>query len=110
MSPSADDVPPDDLEAPEETEPPYESEVPDEPAGDWAAAPAEGAVASARPPAAAPQRPAAERQAPERSAPAAGSRTPTFQAPQRYGEAVVREILGATFLEEQPAPPSPGMR
>jgi DNA polymerase-3 subunit gamma/tau len=44
------------------------------------------------------------------SAPAAGSRTPTFQQPQRYGEAVVREILGATFIEEQPAPPTPGMR
>jgi DNA polymerase-3 subunit gamma/tau len=45
------------------------------------------------------------------SAPAAaGSRTPTFQQPQRYGEAVVREILGATFIEEQPAPPNPGMR
>ncbi|MEY9951290.1 DNA polymerase III subunit gamma and tau [Leifsonia sp. EB34] len=52
-----------------------------------------------------PQRPAAER-----SAPASGARTPTFQAPQRYGEAVVREILGARFLEEQPAPPTNGMR
>jgi DNA polymerase-3 subunit gamma/tau len=131
--PSADDVPPDDLEAPEETEPPYESAVPEEPAGDWEAAPAARAVASAQPSAprvvASAQLPApAGRQAPptagaqgsvegpapdrptERSAPAAGSRTPTFQAPQRYGEAVVREILGATFLEEQPAPPSPGVR
>ena len=27
-----------------------------------------------------------------------------FEKPQRYGEAVVREILGATFIEEQPAP------
>ena len=131
MSPApAVDVPPDDLEAPEETEPPYEAEVPEEPEGDWAAAPAVGAVATAQAPAPArapasgrrpapdrpasdrpaPDRPAPDSQAPERSAPAAGSRTPTFQAPQRYGEAVVREILGATFLEEQPAPPSPGMR
>ena len=106
------DAPPDDLEPPEETEPPYESVVPEEPEGDWAATPEAGAVPAAQSPA--PARPAAERpaarQAPERSAPAAGSRTPTFQAPQRYGEAVVREILGATFLEEQPAPPSPGMR
>ena len=27
---------------------------------------------------------------------------------QRYGEAVVREVLGATFLEEIEAPPRPG--
>jgi DNA polymerase-3 subunit gamma/tau len=26
-----------------------------------------------------------------------------FQEPQRYGESVVRELLGATFIEEQPA-------
>jgi DNA polymerase-3 subunit gamma/tau len=37
---------------------------------------------------------------------AAESRVPSsvaFQEPQRYGEAVVRELLGATFIEEQPA-------
>jgi DNA polymerase III subunit gamma/tau len=28
----------------------------------------------------------------------------SFAKPQRYGEAVVREILGARFIEEQPAP------
>jgi len=116
-----DDLPPDDLEPPEEIEPPYEAAVPEEPAGDWSAAPAEPAAESARPASAAapersapqgqaPQRPAADRPAPERSAPASGARTPTFQAPQRYGEAVVREILGARFLEEQPAPPMNGMR
>lgn len=38
------------------------------------------------------------------------SHTPTFQQPQRYGEAVVREVLGATFLEEQPAPPTGNTR
>jgi DNA polymerase-3 subunit gamma/tau len=114
-----DDLPPDDLEPPEEIEPPYESAVPEEPAGDWAAAPPEPDVevapertapqqrAAGRP---APARQAPERPAPERSAPASGARTPTFQAPQRYGEAVVREILGARFLEEQPAPPTMGMR
>ncbi|MFE4948711.1 DNA polymerase III subunit gamma and tau [Leifsonia sp. NPDC056665] len=135
-APATDEVPPDDLEAPEEIEPPYESEVPEEPEGDWAAAPsaAETAVTSTAtqrdavrpaperqaaerpaPGQSAPQRPAtdrpaATRPAPERSAPASGARTPTFQAPQRYGEAVVREILGARFLEEQPAPPMNGMR
>ncbi|NYJ25197.1 DNA polymerase III subunit gamma and tau [Leifsonia shinshuensis] len=124
-----DDLPPDDLEPPEETEPPYEAAVPDEPEGDWSAAPSEPVVEAPRqrpapqtraPERSAPQRPAPERQssdrqnperpASERSAPASGARTPTFQAPQRYGEAVVREILGARFLEEQPAPPTNGMR
>ena len=124
-----DDLPPDDLEPPEEIEPPYESAVPEEPAGDWAAAPPEPDVevapertapqqrAAERPAPArqaperqAPERQSPERQSPERSAPASGARTPTFQAPQRYGEAVVREILGARFLEEQPAPPTMGMR
>jgi len=35
---------------------------------------------------------------------AASARSVAFQEPQRYGEAVVREILGANFIEEQPAP------
>ena len=34
-----------------------------------------------------------------------GRSTPTFQEPQRYGESVVREILGASFIEEQPVQP-----
>ncbi|ERK73402.1 hypothetical protein N136_00238, partial [Leifsonia aquatica ATCC 14665] len=46
----------------------------------------------------------------QRSAAATGARTPTFQEPQRYGEAVVRELLGATFIEEIDAPPTMGMR
>jgi DNA polymerase-3 subunit gamma/tau len=102
--PDVDEPPYDDVPPPE-SEPPYEPPVPEEPEGDWSAAPADDAAA----------RPAASAEEPVRparpaSAPAAGSRTPTFQQPQRYGEAVVREILGATFLEEQPAPPTPGMR
>ena len=32
-------------------------------------------------------------------------RAPAFAEKQRYGEAVVREILGATFIEEQPHEP-----
>ncbi|RDV45409.1 hypothetical protein DOE76_06100 [Leifsonia sp. ku-ls] len=103
--PEVDEPPYDDVPPPE-SEPPYEPPVPEEPEGDWSAAPANDAAA--RPPAAGPEEPA--RPARPASAPAAGSRTPTFQQPQRYGEAVVREILGATFLEEQPAPPTPGMR
>lgn len=110
--PPFDDVPP------PEIEPPFEPPVPEEPAGDWAAAPSATAVAAPpTTPSAQPARSAesassgdAARAARPSSAPAAGSRTPTFQQPQRYGEAVVREILGATFIEEQPAPPTPGMR
>ncbi|MDR6973126.1 DNA polymerase III subunit gamma and tau [Leifsonia shinshuensis] len=123
-APSADEPPFDDVPPPE-TEPPFEPPVPEEPAGDWAAAPTPGATpsagpAAAAPPASSPSAPASPssadrsaagaRGARPASAPAAGSRTPTFQQPQRYGEAVVREILGATFIEEQPAPPTPGMR
>ncbi|HEV7184923.1 MAG TPA: DNA polymerase III subunit gamma and tau, partial [Leifsonia sp.] len=80
----------DDSAPPEEIEPPEEPPLPEEPLGEWAAEP----TAAGSPPA----RPAAS------AAPAAGARTPTFQEPQRYGEAVVREILGATFIEEQAAP------
>ncbi|MDN4614291.1 DNA polymerase III subunit gamma and tau [Leifsonia sp. F6_8S_P_1B] len=114
-TPAADDPPYDDVPPPE-TEPPFEPPVPEEPAGDWrvdnAPAPADATAAPASrttgTPAAATA--PASSAAPQRSASAAGARTPTFQQPQRYGEAVVREILGATFLEEQPAPQNPGMR
>lgn len=107
--PDADEPPFDDVPPPE-SEPPYEPPVPEEPAGDWSAAPSDDATTRSAPPAAARAAEEPARSARPASAPAAGSRTPTFQQPQRYGEAVVREILGATFLEEQPAPPTPGMR
>jgi len=58
-------------------------------------APAAGASATAAPAASAP---AGQRGAPAR-------RSPAFAEKQRYGEAVVREILGATFIEEQPHDP-----
>ncbi|WP_419817234.1 DNA polymerase III subunit gamma and tau [Glaciibacter flavus] len=51
--------------------------------------------------------------APERSQPARRPvpRTATASGgPQRYGESVVREVLGATFLEEQPHTPKTGFR
>ncbi|TFD66471.1 DNA polymerase III subunit gamma and tau [Cryobacterium ruanii] len=38
------------------------------------------------------------------------SRPPSFAEKQRYGEAVVREILGATFIEEQPYTAAPRTR
>jgi DNA polymerase-3 subunit gamma/tau len=108
-APAADEPPFDDVPPPE-TEPPFEPPVPDEPTDDYSAASDAAPAATAAPaaPAAAQSAPA---QAPRSaSSPGAGTRTPTFQQPQRYGEAVVREILGATFIEEQPAPPTPGMR
>ncbi|TFB87116.1 DNA polymerase III subunit gamma and tau [Cryobacterium algoricola] len=39
-----------------------------------------------------------------------GRRSPAFEEKQRYGESVVREVLGATFLEEQPYEPAPRTR
>lgn len=120
------EVPYDDVPPPE-IEPPYEPPLPPEPEGEWAeptddggipprasaaGTPSTSAPASAAPSAAAAApAPAARAQrtpasASSNSAPASGARTPTFQAPQRYGEAVVREILGATFIEEQAAPPA----
>nr|WP_104193617.1 DNA polymerase III subunit gamma and tau [Cryobacterium sp. M25] len=47
-------------------------------------------------------------QAPNRAGGAASvaRRGPAFAEKQRYGESVVREILGATFLEEQPHDPA----
>jgi DNA polymerase-3 subunit gamma/tau len=116
-----DAVPYDDV-APPEIEPPDEPPLPEEPADEWAVAPDDGGIparetAPARPAGSAGSRPAAVQVPPSvnranpapsstASAPASGARTPTFQQPQRYGEAVVREILGATFIEEQAAPPA----
>jgi DNA polymerase-3 subunit gamma/tau len=125
-APAADEPPFDDV-PPDETEPPFEPPTPDEPAGDWSVAPAstDGAapastpsppparaasVPASAPAASTPSSSAAPAPAAQRSAAATGARTPTFQEPQRYGEAVVRELLGATFIEEIDAPPTMGMR
>jgi len=125
-APAADEPPFDDV-PPDETEPPFEPPTPDEPAGDWSVAPAstDGAapastpsppparaasVPASAPAASTPSSSTAPAPAAQRSAAATGARTPTFQEPQRYGEAVVRELLGATFIEEIDAPPTMGMR
>ncbi|MFF1573970.1 DNA polymerase III subunit gamma and tau [Leifsonia sp. NPDC058292] len=117
-----DDVPPPEIEPPDEppvpdhdeegwaidngpglparsTEPAASAPARTRPATSALAASASAGPASAAPAAAASARPAA-------SAASSGGRTPTFQEPQRYGESVVREILGATFIEEQAAPPA----
>jgi len=90
---------------PQSDELPPEDDSPAEPA--WASS---GATAPA-PPVAAPAAPTASAApAPAQPAPAAAPAAPLRAAPpapsagenQRYGEAVVREILGASFIEEQP--------
>jgi DNA polymerase-3 subunit gamma/tau len=84
----------------DEEPPPFDDDIP--PESDF---PAD------RPPAAAPapaREPAARSTATQSSAakrPARAS-APSFAEKQRYGESVVREILGATFLEEQAHEPA----
>jgi len=90
---------------PQSDELPPEDDSPAEPA--WASS---GAIAPT-PPVVAPAAPTASAApAPAQPAPAAAPAAPLRAAPsapsagenQRYGEAVVREILGASFIEEQP--------
>ncbi|AMG82350.1 MULTISPECIES: DNA polymerase III subunit gamma and tau [Microbacterium] len=54
-------------------------------------------------PAAAPQ--AAARTVPAAAPPVVVERTPAAGGVQRYGEAVIRQVLGATFLREEPYEP-----
>jgi DNA polymerase-3 subunit gamma/tau len=74
--------PPSDDEAPEPSEPPVEP-------GGWAVASIPGADEVAR-------------EQPAQRAPRAAASAPAPKNDGRYGEAVVREILGASFIEEQP--------
>jgi DNA polymerase-3 subunit gamma/tau len=85
-----DDVPFDDV-APPETEPPFEPAVPDEPEQ-------VGGVVQ-------PAQSRSETLVERSSTVSPGRPAPKFQEPQRYGESVVREILGASFIEEQPVQP-----
>ncbi|KZX21440.1 hypothetical protein ACH61_01450 [Rathayibacter tanaceti] len=82
--------------------PPVEPPMP----GSWATVTPPGEPPVAAEPIAPPRAGAA----PERPAPPARPVTRTTRAAtadgrQRYGEAVVREILGAQFIEEQPHTP-----
>ena len=45
---------------------------------------------------------AVERPTAERAAPVAGPRAPRMNGIERVGEAVVRQVLGATFVREEP--------
>ncbi|MCY7290332.1 MAG: DNA polymerase III subunit gamma and tau, partial [Cryobacterium sp.] len=87
-----------------EPEPPYD----DEPPPDDEEFPPDLHANSAQPRTQPATQPRAQVQA---SNPAVGAasvarRGPAFAEKQRYGESVVREILGATFLEEQPHDPA----
>ncbi|MCX7520898.1 DNA polymerase III subunit gamma and tau [Microbacterium sp. STN6] len=105
-SADADGYMPGDDDAPPDDEPPYESAEFDaapsagrpSPAAPSSTAGARGTAATTQAPAATPR--GSER---ERTSAAASERSVAFQEPQRYGEAVVRELLGARFIEEQPA-------
>lgn len=106
--PFDDDVPPD-LDAPEAESVSWATSAPAEPSS---SAPVAQSTTSESGPmtqhaeATAVQRPA------QKASPAArsGARPPAFEEKQRYGESVVREILGATFLEEQPHVSAPRSR
>lgn len=112
----ADAEPPVEAEPPAETEPPFERETPAEPEG-WAVAPIPSAedstpTTSLTSAPAKPSRPAGPDE-PHVSTPTSPPRTTTppvaqqqtSSGKQRYGEAVVREILGASFIEEQTITP-----
>jgi DNA polymerase-3 subunit gamma/tau len=83
-----DGEPPFDEEPPPETEPPFEPEPP-------------SAVRPLQP-----TQPTAKAQPTGKAEEERAASSVSFQEPQRYGESVVREILGASFIEEQPAPPT----
>lgn len=87
------DLPPDDADAP-----PADDEPPFDPG------PAPEPFDAPPPPADTGRPPAPSRQAPARRAPSRPVASTTDGGIQRYGEAVVREVLGATFLEEVEAP------
>ncbi|MRG61129.1 DNA polymerase III subunit gamma and tau [Agromyces sp. CFH 90414] len=94
-----DDLPSDDDAPPEDFEPPFDpGPGPDPDAGPAPAAPAvqAGPVAPAKSRTAAPARSAAPARRP--------AARPASDGIQRYGESVVREVLGATFLEEVELP------
>ncbi|MCC2030318.1 DNA polymerase III subunit gamma and tau [Microbacterium sp. YMB-B2] len=94
--PDDDEAPPPDDEPP--YEPPHEAPAATAPAAPAAQAPAAQAPS---PPVPSPQVPSP--QTPARQAPAVTERSPG--GVQRYGEAVIRQVLGATFVREEPYEP-----
>lgn len=118
----SDDEPPlpDDDEAPYEDEPPYDPSDEPGPAGYSAAPASASAPSSATSPSAAsaPSAPAASAvvsaPTPQASAapqaPVVTARSAVPDGIQRYGEAVIRQVLGATFVREEPYEPPTATR
>ncbi|KQQ92628.1 DNA polymerase III subunit gamma/tau [Leifsonia sp. Leaf325] len=98
-APSDDEPPFDDVPPPFDDEPPYDPGLPEDPGPRYDTAPQ-------RPAPAASQQQGARQQGAQQSARGQRPAAPG----QRYGESVVREVLGATFLEEQPHTPKTGFR
>lgn len=101
VEPVRDFAPEPDFEPPFDDEPPYDDFPPDPQQFSAPPQQARGQQTASAPAASAPAASAPGGNG--RGAPA--RRSPAFAEKQRYGEAVVREILGATFIEEQPHDP-----
>ena len=104
-----DDAPPiDERDAPpEDPEPPFDpGPEPEVVVEASVASSAPAATTSTAPPKAAPPKAAPPKAAPSKSRRAPLPPAATDGGIQRYGEAVVREVLGATFIEETEAPPA----
>lgn len=91
---------PGDDEAPFDDEPPYDPSY-EPPAA--APAPAARPATPVTAPAPAPAAPRVQRAA--SAAPMVTERAPSVGGVQRYGEAVIRQVLGATFVREEPYEP-----
>ncbi|MDQ1547015.1 MAG: polymerase subunit gamma/tau [Actinomycetota bacterium] len=96
MAAVAEEIAVSEADAPEPTEP--DSEPPVDEAG-WAVAEIPGSVEAE------PVATAKSDRAPKASVPAKSSTPASVAESQRYGESVVREILGASFIEEQAVVP-----
>lgn len=83
-------------------EPPYDPAY--EPPAPYDRPPSPRATSAGAAPATAPQA-AAPRTAPTAAPPVVIERAPAVGGVQRYGEAVIRQVLGATFLREEPYEP-----
>ncbi|MBP3976124.1 DNA polymerase III subunit gamma and tau [Microbacterium sp. BLY] len=83
-------------------EPPYDPAY--EPPAPYDRPPSPRATSAGAAPATAPQA-AAPRTAPTTAPPLVIERAPAVGGVQRYGEAVIRQVLGATFLREEPYEP-----
>ncbi|BDZ37466.1 DNA polymerase III subunit gamma and tau [Microbacterium suwonense] len=105
-SPASDSLP-DDEHPPFDDEPPYDPEY-DEPrgsAGPSGAAPVANSSSNVDPAVARPSASAAASAAPQRTAPVVSVRTAAPAGVERRGEAVIRQVLGAKFLREEPFEP-----